>query len=294
MQPRLSPSRCLAPVAPAVLAVVFAIGPANSARAWDEPRSFIGPPAPRVPSPSPASAPDPLDKTDLGSQNVPLMENAETRPLIPAGSAVSPGAAPTVGVPEASDLGPTAISVASVVGLIVILAGGVHLARRGRGGTGLNSSRSPAGILEVLGRYPLSSGPTLVLLRVGERILLLSQARASRLSGSSLSTLAEFDDPDHVAAIIMQARDARDESISARFAALLAGFSAEDARSTNASAEAGTLQASTGAFESESLATDDAPLQDPYALPTDERGGASSSMLRRRLEGLRAWEGATA
>ena len=188
---------------------------------------------------------------------------------------------------------------------IVVVACVAKLARRGSGG-GLNTGRAPSGILEVLGRYPMAGGPTLMLLRVDRRVLLLSQARASRLSGATLSTLAEFEDVDQVASLLAQARDARDESISARFGSLLAGFSAEHGGKgsefeTGAVevVELGGVQAGGDEGEGETTGGVDRawPLRaaaSAHGTGTAPHVGDGAATLRRRLDGMRQWEGATA
>lgn len=81
--------------------------------------------------------------------------------------------------------------------------------------------RAPSGLLEVLGRFPVSRGCTLVLLKLDRRVLLVSQT-ASR-QGSGMTTLCEITDPEEVAAILIKARDEEDESQARKFEAMLRG-----------------------------------------------------------------------
>ncbi len=81
--------------------------------------------------------------------------------------------------------------------------------------------RAPSGLLEVLGRFPVSRGCTLVLLKLDRRVLLVSQT-ASR-QGSGMTTLCEITDPEEVAAILVKARDEEDESQARKFEAMLRG-----------------------------------------------------------------------
>ncbi|MEZ6233567.1 MAG: flagellar biosynthetic protein FliO [Phycisphaerales bacterium] len=221
----------------------------------------------------------------------------EQRSLVPGAAGLVGGRGAPIDAMkgESVDLAPTLMALVGVVGLIALVFGGLRLVRGGAGRSVLATARAPSGILEVLGRYPLPSGPTLLLLRVDRRVLLLSQARASRLSGSTLTALCELDDPDEVASILMQARDARDESISARFGALLGGFAAEhavgDGQAFEPRGESMRALARGGVEVSVVDAADGEGLDEPAAPAARV---ARSSRLRERLEGMPAWEGAVA
>ncbi len=75
--------------------------------------------------------------------------------------------------------------------------------------------RAPSGVLEVLGRYPVGRGHTLVLLRMDRRVLLLGQ------SATGFTTLAQTNDPDEVASLLIKTRDEEDATISSRFTSVL-------------------------------------------------------------------------
>lgn len=96
------------------------------------------------------------------------------------------------------------------------------------------AGKSPAGILEIIGRYPLNRGNTLVLLRLDNRVLLLSQSISAsgrgliRPGAVSLNTLCEVTGAADVASILAKARDAEGESINARFQSILSDYSAGD------------------------------------------------------------------
>lgn len=205
---------------------------------------------------------------------------SESRPLGGVAATTQATGGVAAGLGDTSPLGPTLVALAGVVALIVIVLG---CARLGRGRCGvLSSHRAPSGLIEVLGRYPMAGGPTLLLLRADRRVLLLAQGRASRLGGATLATLAEFGDVDEVASILAQARDARDESISARFGSLLSAFSAEHATGSEAS------RIATGSGASDELV-------EVRVVDADAAGdGHGAARLRRRLEGVRVWEGAIA
>lgn len=116
-------------------------------------------------------------------------------------------------------------ALALVVGLIYALRGVVRrVAARG----GLRAQfgaggRAPSGVLEVLGRYPVSRGQSIVLLRVDQRVLLLGQ------SSSGFRTLADFHSGDEVASLLVKARDEDSESLSGRFRTMLARFERDPA-----------------------------------------------------------------
>ncbi|MEO1007063.1 MAG: flagellar biosynthetic protein FliO [Planctomycetota bacterium] len=147
-------------------------------------------------------------------------------PLVPTPPpATAPGDGGPPASPASSGWARTVGSVALVVGLIVVLAALARFAARRSGSVAAMlgpGGRAPSGVLEVLARYPISRSQTLVLLRVDRRVLLLSQSSAGR--GEGFSTLAEFDDPGEVAAILQQTRDEASESISTRFRQALEQF----------------------------------------------------------------------
>ncbi len=147
----------------------------------------------------------------------------EARPLLAPSPKAAPASVDGSAAPERSEpaswprvLGALAV----VIGLIFVVrfvlkkvsaTGGL----RGQLGAG---GRAPSGVLEVLGRYPISRGHSLVLLRVDQRVLLLSQ------SSSGFSALANFDEPSDVASLLMKTRDEESESLSGRFRQMLSAF----------------------------------------------------------------------
>ena len=119
----------------------------------------------------------------------------------------------------------TALSLGGVLGLALIGIAATRVVSR-RGGVGLaSSSRSPAGVMEILGRYPIGRGATLVLLKLDRRVLLLSQSVGGKLGlTSGVTTLCEVTDPDEIASILLKARDAEGDSLAERFRGLLSRF----------------------------------------------------------------------
>ena len=85
--------------------------------------------------------------------------------------------------------------------------------------------KAPAGVLEVLGRYPLSRGQMLILLKVDRRVLLLAQTTPRMRGGvGTLTTLCEMTDAEDVASILMKAEQHEGSGSNARFDALLKQF----------------------------------------------------------------------
>lgn len=138
-------------------------------------------------------------------------------------ASVAPAAAQVeqqpLGQPAAAERGPlgqgpagqpgstasTIASLAAVVALMVTcFAGYKYLASRAGGLTGqVASVGAPAGVLDLLGRYPLGRGQTLLLLKIDRRLLLISQTVGSRVgSAPTMATLCEITDPDEVSAIL--------------------------------------------------------------------------------------------
>lgn len=164
---------------------------------------------------------------------VPTSAN-EARPLFPAGfKAPNPGGGaatikPTQAPAETTGVGTLtamAVPLAVVVGVILVAAmifkraiksGGSLAAAIGAGG------RAPAGLLEVLGRYPIARGQTLVLLKVDQRVLLLSQTQATRGHCGGFATLSEITDPGDVASILAKVGESEASGPASRFNAMLA------------------------------------------------------------------------
>lgn len=172
----------------------------------------------------------------LGAAAAPAQEPAprDTRPL---GAARQVDASRSIST-QAPDAGPGTLRMAvSLAGVLVVIFAGAAIFKRavskspslaasmGAGG------KSPAGIIEIIGRYPVGRAGSLVLLRLDRRVLLLSQSSSSsgrgalRSGAASLSTLCEITAPDEVASILAKARDDEGESLAARFQSLLSGMS---------------------------------------------------------------------
>lgn len=157
----------------------------------------------------------------LASEDHPLADPAAARSTTPG----TPSHHASAGKPWLTQ---TLMSLGAVLGLALAAAGLFKFLARHQ--TGLRASlgaagRSPAGIMEILGRYPVSRGATLVLLKLDRRILLLSQTAGGRLgAGAGFQTLCEITDAEEIASILVKARDADGDSMSEKFRSILGRF----------------------------------------------------------------------
>ncbi len=180
------------------------------------------------PSPAPGSAPSTRAST---TQTPPRGES------LPLGAAPAPRSAPaTSGATEAPGLARTGsisqtlIALGGVIALAAVAVMIYKSVARRQGGVASSlgaAGRAPSGVLEVLGRYPIGGGVSLVLLRLDRRILLLSQTQ--RLFGRGAApggfrTLCEVTDPEEVASLLLKTQDESGESITRKFNGLLQRF----------------------------------------------------------------------
>ncbi|GJQ28166.1 MAG: hypothetical protein HBSAPP03_00500 [Phycisphaerae bacterium] len=127
-----------------------------------------------------------------------------------------------------SSWGRTILALGGVLVLIVGAGAGARALARRAGGAGLLGAlgaggRAPSGVLEVLARYPVGRGATLVLLKLDRRLLLVCQ-HAGR-GGGAMETLTEITDPEEVASILLRTRDAQGDTLARKFEGLLDGES---------------------------------------------------------------------
>lgn len=93
-----------------------------------------------------------------------------------------------------------------------------------------------AGVLDIVARLPMSGKQSLVLVRMGRRLVLVG------VSPEQISSLSVVEDPDQVAAIVGEAARGRPDSISHAFEKALgdeAGAYAETTEGPDAAARAG-------------------------------------------------------
>ncbi len=184
--------------------------------------------------------------------------------------------------------------------MILLVAGAMRWGARHSGaltaalGAG---GRAPTGVIEVLARYPVGRGVRLVLLRVDQRVLLLSQNGGGRLGGSGFQTLSEISDPDDVASILVQTRNADSESLAARFRGILGQFERDtlDAGQPDAHDDSGRRVEATDDGDVVELWESRQPLPFPPSEHTERRTTTSVppqsdedslSALRNRLAAM--------
>lgn len=205
-----------------------------------------------------------LDGSTLGA-SMPALEDVarsaiENTPLGPPGSgpvdrgSASPEAeAETLGRDEsASALGtrhsafdsltrldPRTNEVTKVISALAVVLG-ILLALRGAmkrmGGSGLFAGARgarPSGVLEILARYPIARGQSLMLLKLGRRIVLVHHY------GPAVTALSEVTDPDEVASLLsrLEAGAVDGSRDAARFRNTLQEFMSESTVSADQAAK---------------------------------------------------------
>lgn len=266
--------------------------------------SLVPPPAAAhgepAPPPAPAAVPPAARPVDL-----------RPRPLGVAGSQRATGsrpdarppiaAEPSATAPAPSHALQTALSLGLVLAIILALAAVARRLVRSRGTLGaalgaMGASPAPAGILEVLGRYPIARGANIILLKVDRRVLVLSQTGTGarlRGGGTALSTLCEIADPEEVASIVVKANEAEGRSIGSRFREALKTFErahdgvVEQPRPSlwGRLVSRGSGGDTTELLDAQALAADADPLR---FADFDQRGANVVGSLRSRLSALRA------
>jgi hypothetical protein len=159
-------------------------------------------------------------------------EGPEALPLgaMPAGQITEHGR-PLLTEPQRQSQGSsigTVPALALVLGLAISCAGAYRWIASRSGGLAARAGApgAPAGILDLLGRYPMGRGQSLLLLRVDRRILLVSQSAGARVGAApALATLCEITDPDEVASITAKA-----SSSQGGFGSVIARFQRPDDR----------------------------------------------------------------
>ncbi|MBX3357230.1 MAG: flagellar biosynthetic protein FliO [Phycisphaeraceae bacterium] len=252
----------------------------------------LGAAAPAQTGPDPATV---LSDVSTQSSQAPA---SETRPIGPRRAADSAGIAARQDA-QASSVGilKTGVSLATVVSLIFACA--MLLKRFSRRGGGLAAAfgpggPSPAGVLEVLGRYPVAPGQCFILLRCERRILLLAQnsPRFGRGGAGSITPLTEITDPEEAASIISSTRHADGESIAAKFTSLLSRFGGPaEPQSPFDDAPGRNLVAETDEGDRAEVWSDGRePVRTPASRPASAPAPIDDAVgsLRRRLETMKS------
>ena len=106
--------------------------------------------------------------------------------------------------------------------LVVIFVGMGLLQRLLRAGGHLTSGvRAPAGVMEMLGRYPVGRGQNLLLIKLDQRVLLIGQTLASRAGSGTLSTLTEVTAGEDVASILLKVSESESAGPASAFNRIL-------------------------------------------------------------------------
>jgi len=110
-----------------------------------------------------------------------------------------------------------------VVGALGVVLALLFIIRKmiGRAPGWLGASARPSGVMEVLARYPMGKGQSLVLLRLARRVLLLHQANGS------MTTLSEMSEPQEVAQLLARLESGARDRDALRFRSTLRTFEAE-------------------------------------------------------------------
>lgn len=117
-------------------------------------------------------------------------------------------------------------TIASLLGVILLILGLGQVYKRlaksqgGLAGQLGAGGSAPSGIIEVIGRYPISKGMTLVVLKFDRRVLLLSHATSSKGKwgrAASMDVLCELSDAEDIASILLKTRSASGDSIAQSF-----------------------------------------------------------------------------
>jgi flagellar biogenesis protein FliO len=195
----MSPFRCtlrlvalqVALIAPAASAQTITLDePATAGGLQLEPRPRPETPEARPNEPGGAgAAPGPLTLPPQESRG--LGEPVGLLSLPDDRSRASAGAPARRLEPRVGEIARVGSALAAVIGLLLLLRLGLR-----RLGGPLAGGGRPAGVLEVLARYPIARAQQIVLLKLCGRIVLLHQTR------TGLTPLSEVSDPNEVAALL--------------------------------------------------------------------------------------------
>lgn len=201
----------------------------------------------------------------------------------------------TSSLPSLSDgWGQTVIALGGVLLLIFGVAQVFKRLARSQGGLagqiGAGGS-APSGIIEVIGRYPITTGLTLVVLKFDRRVLLVSSSAATRgkhAKNASMQTLCELKDPEDVASILLKARSASGESIAQSFERALQDaddFTDESIYRQDEQLQSVSRPRPHRTAPQRTITTDEGDRAELWTGGND--GGAAAKVLRERLSAMR-------
>jgi flagellar biogenesis protein FliO len=241
--------------------------------------------------------PDQVLQRDLrGSETLPLVSVTEPATLV---GAQAQEAQPTGLLALGDGWGQTIIALSGVLLLILGIAQFFKRLSRAQGGLvgqiGAGGT-APSGILEIIGRYPIGTGMTLVVMKFDRRILLVASGAATRgkhARGATMETLCELTDPEDVASVLLKARSANGETIARSFERALQEADDLTDESIYGYDEPvrGSSQVRFPQRQSEpvrTITTDEGDRAELWSSGTD--GKAAANVLRRRLASMRRGE----
>lgn len=257
-------------IRPFGLAAALAFAALGGAAQADDGAS-VGPPAPSKTEAAAATARERERATPIGPAAVDRTERGEAvKPTENAGTGVS--------------LMSMAAPLAVVLGVIILGAAVVKKLAARQGGLAGSigaGGKAPSGILEVLGRYPIARGQSLVLLRVDRRVLLLSHITGLRGSSGGFQTLCEITDAEDVASILLKVNEAEGAGPAAKFEQMLKTY--EGQLPEELSPPAGRSQRATREGDRLEMWSPEAEIK-PFGQPLES---ADAGSLKARLASLR-------
>ena len=145
----------------------------------------------------------------------------------PAGASAVGEEAPRRWMPAVSPGVAELIRIGGGLGAVLLLVVVLRLWLRAHGMGSVAAGR-PSGVLEILARYPVTRGQTLVVIRFGRRIVLVHQ------SGGTMQTLSELSDQNEVAQMLGRLESGASGRDAERFRSVLERFEREHERSVAA------------------------------------------------------------
>jgi flagellar biogenesis protein FliO len=256
-------------------------GDATGLQAGGAPSSMVGTSVakPAAVGAVPTDAPGPLFPAEFR----PTSSGAAARA---AATSDDSGQSAAVGGGGWGEVGSMLVPLSIVLGVILLATAIFKRVMRAGGHLG-SSTRAPAGILEMLGRYPVGRGQNLLLVKLDQRILLIGQTNGSTGrggSGGGLSTLAELTEPEDVASILMKVSESEESGPAGKFNRLLQQQGSAEGRG-GLSGVRSITQRMFG--RQDAVVWDERLLKDEAASTSAVAVQSGDAMLRDRLDRLR-------